>query len=98
LHLYTLERGRLGALAKGVRRTRSRFGARLEPFSQAELMLHQGRGELQTVTSVQLLDSHRPAREDPYRLAVGLIGVEAMLRLFSEQEGNPKAFRALTRF
>ena len=33
LHLYTLERGRVGGIAKGVRRTRSRFGARLEPFS-----------------------------------------------------------------
>ena len=33
LHLYTLERGRVGAVAKGVRRTKSRFGARLEPFS-----------------------------------------------------------------
>ena len=41
---------------------------------------------------------HREAREDPYRLAVGLVGLEAMLRLFVEQERNPKAFEALTRF
>ena len=32
LHLYTPRHGRLGAIAKGVRRSRSRFGARLEPF------------------------------------------------------------------
>ena len=37
-------------------------------------------------------------REDPYRLAVGLIGAEAMLRLFTEQEANERAFTALTRF
>jgi DNA repair protein RecO (recombination protein O) len=98
LHLYTLDRGRVGAVAKGVRRTKSRFGARLEPLSHVEVLLHQGSGELQTVTGAELLESHRPAREDPYRLNVGLIGLEAMLRLFTEQEANPRAFRALTRF
>jgi DNA repair protein RecO (recombination protein O) len=98
LHIYTLERGRVGAVAKGVRRTKSRFGARLEPLSHVELMLHQGSGELATVTGAQLVRPHSVAREDPYRLAVGLVGLEAMLRLFTEQERNPRAFEALTRF
>jgi DNA repair protein RecO (recombination protein O) len=98
LHLYTLDRGRIGAVAKGIRKTQSRFGARLEPLSHVELMLHQGSGELQTVTGVELLRSHRAAREDQYRLSVGLLGAEAMLRLFTEQESNPRAFQALTRF
>jgi len=98
LHLYTLDRGRVGAVAKGVRKTTSRFGARLEPLSHVELMLHQGSGELQTVTGVQLVRAHHAAREDSYRLSVGLIGAEAMLRLFTEQEANERAFGALTRF
>jgi DNA repair protein RecO (recombination protein O) len=98
LHLYTRAHGRVGAVAKGVRRTTSRFGARLEPLSHAELVLHRGRGELETVTGAQLVRSHREAREDYYRLSVGLIGAEAMLRLFSEQEANERAFTALTRF
>src|SRR5262245_40006484 len=98
LHLYTLERGRVGAVAKGIRRTKSRFGARLEPLSHAEVMLHQGSGELGRVTGASLVRPHHEAREDPYRLAVGLVGLEAMLRLFVEQERNPKAFEALTRF
>jgi DNA repair protein RecO (recombination protein O) len=98
LHLYTLERGRVGAVAKGIRRTKSRFGARLEPLSHVEVMLHQGGGELHTVTGVDLVDSHRTAREDGRRLGVGLVGLEAMLRLFPEQEANPRAFTALTRF
>jgi len=98
LHTYTADRGRVGAVAKGVRRTKSRFGARLEPLSHVELMLHQGSGELQTVTGADLRSSHHEAREDPYRLAVGLIGAEAMLRLFPEQEANERAFTALTRF
>jgi DNA repair protein RecO (recombination protein O) len=98
LHVYTADRGRVGAVAKGVRRTKSRFGARLEPLSHVELMLHQGSGELQTVTGADLRASHHEAREDPYRLAVGLIGAEAMLKLFTEQEANERAFMALTRF
>jgi DNA repair protein RecO (recombination protein O) len=98
LHLYTLDRGRIGAVAKGVRKTKSRYGARLEPLSHVELVLHVGSGELQTITGVELLASHRAAREDPYRLGVGLIGLEAMLRLYSEQEASPRAFEALTRF
>jgi DNA repair protein RecO (recombination protein O) len=98
LHVYTADRGRVGAIAKGVRKTKSRFGARLEPFSHVELMLHQGSGELHTVTGVSLVDAHRRAREDPYRLSVGLVGAEAMLRLFVEEEQNERAFEALTRF
>jgi DNA repair protein RecO (recombination protein O) len=98
LHLYTQDRGRVGAVAKGVRKTTSRFGARLEPLSHVELMLHPGSGELQTVTGVHLIQAHRAVREDFYRLSVGLIGAEAMLRLFSEQETNERAFTALTRF
>jgi len=98
LHLYTLDRGRVGAMAKGVRKTKSRFGARLEPLSHVDLLLHQGSGELQTVTGVELVRSHHDVREQQYRLGVGLLGAEAMLRLFTEQEGNPRAFQALTRF
>jgi DNA repair protein RecO (recombination protein O) len=98
LHLYTLERGRVGAVAKGVRKTRSRFGGRLEPLSHVALLLHQGSSDLQTVTGVELVRAHHAAREDYYRLSVGLIAAEAMLRLFTEQEANERAFTALTRF
>jgi DNA repair protein RecO (recombination protein O) len=98
LHLYTAARGRIGAVAKGVRKTKSRFGGRLEPLSHVELQLHEGAGELQTITGVELRRLHQSARDDYYRLSVGLIGAEAMLRLFPEQEQNERAFTALTRF
>jgi DNA repair protein RecO (recombination protein O) len=98
LHLYTADRGRIGAVAKGVRKTKSRFGGRLEPLSHVELQLHVGQGELQTITGVHLVRSHQAARDDYYRLSAGLIGAEAMLRLFTEQERNERAFTALTRF
>jgi DNA repair protein RecO (recombination protein O) len=98
VHLYTRERGRIGAVAKGIRKTKSRFGGRLEPLSHVALQLHQGSGELQTVTGADLVRAHNGVREDQYRLNVGLIGAEAMLRLFTEQEKNDRAFVALTRF
>src|SRR6478672_7562057 len=98
LHLYSREHGRLGAVAKGVRKTKSRFGARLEPLSHVALQYHQGSGELGTITGVDLVRAHARAREEPYRLGVALIGAEAMLRLFDEQQGNARAFEALTRF
>ena len=56
-------------------------------------MLYQGSGELQTVTGVDLLRSHRATREQSYRLGVGLLGAEAMLRLFTEQAANARAFQ-----
>jgi len=98
LHLYTLERGRVGAIAKGARKTTSRFGARLEPLSHVELVLHEGSGELHTVTGASLIASHSAVREEGKRLSAALIGAEAMLRLFVEPEPNPRAFTALSRF
>lgn len=98
LHLFTKEEGRYGAIAKGARKTRSRFGARLEPFSHVELLLHRGRGELGTVSGADLVRSHQALALDPYRLAVGHIGLEAVLRLFIEHDANPQAFNALVRF
>jgi DNA repair protein RecO len=61
-------------------------------------MLHHGAGELHTITGVDLKRSHHTIREEPYRLNVGLIGAEAMLRLHGEPEANERAFGALTRF
>src|SRR5216117_1984655 len=98
LHIYTADRGRVGAIAKGIRKTTSRVGGRLEPLGHVELLLHQGGGELHTITGVELIRPHSATRDNPYRLNVGLIGAEAMLRLFTEQEGNERAFTALTRF
>ena len=59
LHLFTLERGRVNAIAKGVRKTSSRFGARLEPLTRSSLMLHEGRGELHTVSGADIMQLPR---------------------------------------
>src|SRR4029079_13833568 len=73
-------------------------GRGLAPFSQVELSIHRGRGELGTVTGASLVRSHDAIRVDPYRLRVGLVGLDAMLRLYTEEERNDRAFLALTRF
>ncbi len=58
LHLYTAARGRIGAIAKGSRKPRSRFGGRLEPFFRLDMVLHEGRGDLATVTGVHTVDGY----------------------------------------
>src|SRR6476469_3189147 len=64
IHLYTPHRGRVGAIAKGVRRARSRFGGRLEPFFRANLVLHEGRSDLMTVTAAETLSPYARLRTD----------------------------------
>ena len=98
LHLFSLDRGRVNAIAKGVRKTGSRFGARLEPLTRSALLLHEGRGELHTVSGADIISSHEVVRADNYTLAVGLIGAEAVLKLHAEPEPQPRAYQGLCRF
>jgi DNA repair protein RecO (recombination protein O) len=98
LHLYTAERGRVNAIAKGVRKTTSRFGGRLEPLTRAALMLHEGRGELHTVSGADIVSAHAAARERPHALGMALIGAEAVLKLHPEPEPQPRVFEGLVRF
>src|ERR671910_837186 len=64
LHLFTPDRGRLSAIAKGVRRAKSRFGGRLEPFFRVQLVLYQGRSDLLTVTAAETVEGHPRLRQD----------------------------------
>lgn len=95
LHLYSRERGRIGAVAKGVRRPRSRFGGRLEPLFRVSLVLHEGRGELYTVTGVQTVHAHAALREHGAALARAVEACEAVLRLFDSAEANVPAYNLL---
>ena len=98
LHLFTAERGRVNAIAKGVRRTSSRFGARLEPLTHVQLMLHEGRGELHTVSGADIVRSHAAVRDRRSALEVATIGSEAVLKLYAEPEPHPPVFAGLLRF
>lgn len=97
LHLYTERRGRVGAVAKGVRRVRSRFGGRLEPMSRVSLVLHEGRGELLTVTQADTVHAHPDLRSRRASLERGVEACEAVLRLFDAPEPNRPAFNLLCR-
>jgi DNA repair protein RecO (recombination protein O) len=95
LHLYTPERGRIGAIAKGARRARSRFGARLEPFFQIAVVLHEGRGDLYTVTGVDTIDAHAGLRESAEALDAAARACDAVSRLFETDEPHPEVFALL---
>ena len=95
LHLYTPEHGRIGAIAKGARRARSRFGARLEPFFQIELVLHEGRGDLYTVTAVDTIDARAGLRESAEALDAAARACDAVSRLFETDEPHPEVFALL---
>ena len=95
LHLYSRERGRIGAVAKGVRRPKSRFGGRLEPLFRVALVLHEGRGELYTVTSVETIHPHSSLRENREALARATEACQGVLRLFDSAEPNMPAYNLL---
>lgn len=95
LHLYSADRGRLGAVAKGVRRVRSRMGGRVEPLTRVNLVLHQGRGELCTVTSADTVHAHPALREHREALDRGVHACDAVLRLFDAAEPNPAGYNLL---
>ncbi len=97
LHLYTAERGRVGAIAKGVRRVKSRFGGRLEPLFRINLVLHEGRGELCTVTQVETVAAHPALRERRESLERASQACDAVLRLLDSEEPNRPAYNLLCR-
>ena len=95
LHLYTPHRGRVSAIAKGVRRTRSRFGGRLEPYFRLHMVLYEGRSELLTVTSAQTISGHPRLREDAAALDSAARACDAVGRLFETAEPHPGVFALL---
>jgi DNA repair protein RecO (recombination protein O) len=89
VHLLTQGRGKVRAVAKGVRKPGSRFGGRLEPFSHVDLQLYEGRN-LDIVTQAELITSFAEVRDDWSLSACGSVMVEAADRIAQEGErANP---------
>ena len=80
--------GKVRGVAKGIRKTMSRFGARLEPFTHVNLMLYRGRGSLDTITQAEIIAPHRAIRDDLARFAAGETMLEAVDRVAEEHERN----------
>jgi DNA repair protein RecO (recombination protein O) len=93
--ILTRGHGKVRAVAKGVRKTKSRFGGRLEPASHVDLLLYEGRGELDIVSQAETLDHFRPLRDDLDRLGQAVAMLEAADQLSLEGEPNRRLYDML---
>ena len=94
--LFTRGHGKVRGVAKGVRKTASRFGARLEPTSHVACQCYRGR-ELDIVTQVETIDAHRRLREHYGCLTHAVSMLEAVDQVALEREPNPALHRMLVR-
>ncbi|HRA35346.1 MAG TPA: DNA repair protein RecO, partial [Acidimicrobiales bacterium] len=92
--IITERHGKVRAVAKGVRKTKSKFGARLEPTSHVALQLYEGR-ELDIVTQAESIDHFRPIRDDLDRLGRAVTMLETVDQVAMEREPNPALYRML---
>jgi DNA repair protein RecO (recombination protein O) len=92
--LLTRARGKVRAVAKGVRKTKSKFGSRLEPTSHIAVQLYEGR-ELDIVTQAETIDQFRAVRGDLDRIARASAMLEAADQLAQEGEVNPRLYTML---
>jgi DNA repair protein RecO (recombination protein O) len=93
--LMTEQHGKVRAVAKGVRRTTSKFGSRLEPLSHVALLGWQGRGDLDIVNQVEVIDTHRAVREDLDRMATAMVMLEVVDQIAQERHANPRLYEML---
>ena len=86
--------GKVRAVAKGVRKTKSRFGGRLEPTSHVTLLLYEGR-EIDIVTQAETLEVHRVLREDLDRLSAAVRLLEAVDQVAQERQPARRLYQML---
>jgi DNA repair protein RecO (recombination protein O) len=87
--------GKVRAVAKGIRKTTSRFGGRLEPFTHVSLLVYRGRGSLDTITQAEIISPHRPLRDDLGLFTAGETMLEAADKVAEEHERNVRLFLLL---
>lgn len=88
LSIYTQAHGKVRAVAKGVRRAKSRFGGRLEPFTHVEIVLYRGRGELDTVTEAEIVTRYPRLRSDYAAFCAAGAMADALERATPDHEPN----------
>lgn len=92
--ILTQGSGKVRAVAKGVRKTTSKFGARLEPLTHVSLLLYQGRS-LDTVTQAEIITPFRTIRGDLGLIAGAETMLEAVDKVAEEHERNVRLFLLL---
>jgi DNA repair protein RecO (recombination protein O) len=96
LTLYTRERGKVRAIAKGARKIRSRKAGHLEPFTRVTLQLAKGR-DLLIVTQAETLNAYLPLTATLVKTGYASYAIELLDRFTYEDESeNPAIFRLLT--
>ncbi|HEX6417793.1 MAG TPA: DNA repair protein RecO [Acidimicrobiales bacterium] len=93
--VLTRGHGKVRAVAKGIRKTKSRFGGRLEPVSHVDLLLYEGRGELDIVSQAETVDHFAHVRDDFDRLGRAVAMLEAADQLALEREPNARLYDML---
>jgi DNA repair protein RecO (recombination protein O) len=87
--LLTRGHGKVRAVAKGVRRTTSKFGGRLEPLSHVALLCWKGR-ELDIVNQAEVIEAFRGVREDLSRVTKAFTVLEVADQLAQEHHPSPR--------
>jgi DNA repair protein RecO (recombination protein O) len=93
--VLTRQHGKVRAVAKGVRKTKSKFGSRLEPMSHIAVQFYEGRGELDIVTQADSVDHFRAIREDLDRIARASAMLEAAEQMSMERQVNVRLYQML---
>ena len=91
----TPEHGKVRAVAKGIRKPKSKLAGRLEPITQVSMLCWRGR-ELDVVNQVEVVDHFRPIREDLDRMPAAFTMIEAVDHVAVERQPAPALFRSLT--
>ena len=94
IKLFTLEKGKITAVAKGIRKIRSRKAGHLEPFTQVDLFLARGRN-LDIITQAETVDAHIGLRNDLERVAFAAYVLEVLDRFTYEEGKNASMYKLL---
>jgi DNA repair protein RecO (recombination protein O) len=91
----TAGHGKVRAVAKGIRKTKSRFGSRLEPPTNVSLLFYEGRGELDIVSQAEAIDHFRPIRDDLGRMTDAMSMLEAVDQTAQERQPDARLYQML---
>lgn len=95
ISVVTEAHGKVRAVAKGVRKTKSRYGGRLEPLRHLDLQFYEGRGDLDIVTQAETREHWPAIREDLDRLGKAMTLAEAVDQLSQERKSDAALYRML---